>query len=212
MSDELVTPANLMFPDRGAWARSRQTVYADDVDMVLEDVGDDPADYATRTEVVQAATELGDLWRQLGREVREANKAARAAWPLYGSRHRKRSAVLALAADRDRLSPEKKAVVEHADAVKHHRQLIGAALEQLRRDAGPGRLHLRTIVNAQKWMPAGACPTWRTIVDRWKQARGHAGEDYAEQVQQRPTDDDAWRLELDRRAQIKMARARGHLC
>lgn len=194
------------WPSRDEWARNRRTVYADDVDKVVEAVSADPAVYATPAEIAQAAAELGDYWRSLGRQVRDANRDAVAVFPLHGSRNRKRAAVLAFARERDRLSDEDKAVVEHAEALKHHRQLVNSAVDQLVGADGRAWLHAWTVDNAERWMPAGTCPTWRAIVARWKAACDRAADEYRAQVAQRPVDDAAWNGELRRRADIEQRR------
>lgn len=199
------------WPTRDTWARHHRTTYADDIDKVTATVSSDPSDYGTTAEITQAAAELGDLWRQLGRDVREANRAALNVFPLHGSRVRRRASITAFLKARDALSTADKAVVEQAEALKHHRKLVKAAVDQLVGAAGRARLELWTVDNAERWMPANACPTWRAIVARWKEARAQVDIDYMHQVQQRPVDDQAWRHELDRRAQIELARARGHL-
>lgn len=202
---------NAAWPDRETWAQHHRTVYADDVDKATETVSSDPADYATKAEILQASAELGEHWRTLGRELREANAAASAVFSLHNHRARRRASIAAIFRLRDALSDDDRAIVEHAEAVKHHRQLVNAAADQLVGAEGAARLDRWTVDNAERWMPAGTAPTWRAIVSRWKAARLDAGAEYGEQVRGRPVDDGAWRKELSRRAELKSARLNGHV-
>ena len=195
------------FPDRDTWAEQRRTPYGDDVYKVVEAVSTRAADYATTAEITQASAELHDYWRRLGTDLRKANAAAVAAWPLHGHRARRRATVLALAKARDDMHPEARPLVEAAEELKHLRHLVNDAQTQLAED---GQLRSWTVDNADKRMPRDTCPTWRAIVARWRAARLEAGDTYAEEVRQRPVDDQAWRKELDRRAQIEAWRATGH--
>jgi hypothetical protein len=199
------------WPNRETWAQQRRTTYADDVDKVVEMVSSDPADYATRAEILQASAELGEHWRSLGRELRVANAAACVVFPMHNHRARRRASIVAILRLRDLLSDSDRAIVEHAEAVKHHRQLVNAAADQLAGAEHGGRLDLWTVDNAARWMPAGTAPTWKAIVSRWKAAREQAGVEHSEQVRDRPVDDAAWRKELRRRVEIESARLNGHV-
>lgn len=202
------TPA---WPDRATWAQRHRTIYADDLDKVTETVSSDPADYATKAEILQASAELGEHWRSLGRELRDANAAARAVFPMHDHRARRRASIAAILRLRDALSDSDRAIVEHAEAVRHHRQLVNAAADQLVGAEGRSHLSLWTVDNAEKWMPAGTAPTWKAIVGRWRAALEQAGAAYSEQVGNRPTDDVAWRKELRRRVEIESAHLNGHI-
>ena len=191
---------------RDEWAEQRRTPYADDVDQVVEAVSARVADYATPAEITQAYAELRDHWRTLGSDLRAANAAALEVFPLHGHRARRRDSLSVIWKLRDALSDADRAVVERAERTKDCRSLTNQAAGQLAED----HLNLWTASRLLERLPAGACPTWRAIVGRWREARQQAAQGYAAQVRQRPVDDAAWRKELDRRAQIEAWRATGH--
>lgn len=194
------------WPARNAWARSQRTVYADDVDQVADTVSPDPADYATTEQITKAVDELNTLWRTLGQQLRAANEAALRVFPLHGSKPRSRAGAHAWLTLRDALPADQRDIVDHAVTIKDRRRWIS----QARTDLEDRRLTLNRSIRALD-IAAGSCPTYAGLVQRWHAQQQTAVDRYRAQVAARPVDDNAWRAELDRRADIALTRARGHL-
>jgi hypothetical protein len=190
------------WPDRETWAKRHQTAYADDVAQITGAVSTDPGDYGTDAEIQQAVTELRECWNRLGREVRTANDAARRVFLLHGHQPRTRAARI------DNLSAEDRAIVDQAIITKDHRARVNEAITNL---ANLRNRYLDQWVSDRilRYLPACECPTWRTLVHRWQQAQGSTAAGYADRTRRQAVDEDAWRAELDRRAEIELWRARG---
>lgn len=194
------------WPDRAAWARHHTTAYADDVDKARDAVSGDPRFYATPTQLEQVITELREQWRQHGMAVRDANTVARNVFPRYRPRVEQPldyfDALQALPAD-------KRALVDHAVMLRDRRARINETIRQFTAD--PPRIDHWTTLQMLRQLPEDICPAWRALIGEWQACRDTAAEVFIRTVKNRPTDDQAWQNELDRRARIDHWRAGGHI-
>lgn len=183
------------WPDREEWARRRRTVYTDDVANVRDQVSQHLPDYATAEQVDAAITELRTYWRQLGKDVRAANAAARNAFPRWGDWRGDPAGYLD---DMKALDAEAQSTLERADELAQHRKDVNGQI----RDLAAGFLPRRT-----RWIrtstPVGASPVLAGIVGRYHASQAAAEAAFVERIRTAPIDDAAWQKELEKRAELE---------
>lgn len=187
------------WPTREAWATSRRTVYADDVDKVRAGVSDLALDFATPAEIDASVAELRAHWTSLGHGVREANTLARIVFPKFDQgRYAATSAGLVdwLAAW-DALPEADRAAVEVASRLRDERRELRDLIDRL--ESG----FLLPLGRLAGLIPNDRCSTFDDVHARWRQARAVAVEAFIRRIEVAPVDDEAWAKELRRRQRIE---------
>jgi hypothetical protein len=179
------------WPDRAAWTAKRHDVNGITVDNVRSSVSTCAAEYATPRQIQFAIMELDALWKATATDVRAANKAARAVFPLHGTRPRTEADFDAWHAAYDALTPEPQSLLHQARSLAEARRDIHRTAKALR------RIHIdNTTRGSGELATADNCPTYMTILRRIGAAGDKAAADYIARIQSLPVDDEAWAKEL----------------
>jgi len=190
---ETTRRASNPMPDRAEWTIRHRTPYSSDIDEARNDASTLAVHHASEQEIEAATRELDTLWKTTARQVRDANKQARAVYPFYDA---KRDVPWREVSDAyDALSDQHKQTVEDARDLVDARKHLHALAKSLR----GGYLDRFAAHRAAGLLDPQSCPVYSRISARYNAARDQAAEDYEARIRSRPIDDEAWAEELRRR-------------
>lgn len=176
--------------DRAAWNANRHQVNSITVAEVRDSVSTTAGDYATGAEIDAAVAELNAVWARAGKDMRVANKAADAVFPLRWTRATHAAYFDAYEA----LTAEDRALVDGARELRDARHEVHNLAKMLQRCGTVERRRVRSVD-----LIGDTCPVFTTIVARIAVAGEQAVAEYVARIQSLPVDDEAWARELGRR-------------
>ena len=183
------------WPTREKWAADYNTVYADNLDRVLDAVPTTVSTYATPEQVADAVDELRAGWKAMHTRVTSAIHLARQVFPSYGTTWTESTI-----AQFEALAPEAVEIVEDADRIRTARHYVGVVAAELEAGQVPAD-HTAAVVAPE------AGPAFAAVIAGYRAATKQATDEYVTRIETRAPDDAAWQKELDRRARIEQARS-----